>query len=91
MEVAITKMNSKGQVIISSEMRKDVKEGEKRIVIKKNGRYLLKKATDMDKQLLEDLEFANRTEEAWKEYDRAEFISQDGDEFLKDLEKWSKK
>ena len=38
----------------------------------------------------EDLEFARRTEEAWKEIDRGESITQSADDFLKDLKKWAK-
>tara|TARA_Y100000034_G_C6752453_1_gene334620 strand:+ start:586 stop:708 length:123 start_codon:yes stop_codon:yes gene_type:complete len=30
-----------------------------------------------------DLEFERRTEEAWKSYERGEFISMDAEEFLK--------
>ena len=38
-------------------------------------------------KMKEDMEFALRTEEAWKEYERGEFISQPVDEFLKEMEK----
>jgi hypothetical protein len=34
------------------------------------------------------LEFAKRTEEAWKRYDKGEFVSMDAKEFLKELKKW---
>ncbi|MBN1645006.1 AbrB/MazE/SpoVT family DNA-binding domain-containing protein [Candidatus Woesearchaeota archaeon] len=90
MDVAITKMSSKGQVVIPAEMREDIKEGEKLLIIKGDDKIIMKKAKKLDKQLEEDLEFARRTEKAWKAYARGEFISQDADEFLKDLEKWAK-
>ncbi len=48
----------------------------------------MKKAGKMDKQLEEDLEFARKTEEAWKKYEKGEFISMDGEDFLKEMEKW---
>ena len=35
-----------------------------------------------------DLEFAKRTEEAWRRYERGEFISQDADEFIEEMKKW---
>ena len=88
MEIAITKMSSKGQVVIPSEMRRDIKEGEKLIIIRSNGRIIMKKATEMDKNLKEDIEFARRTEEAWKSYERGEFIEMDFDEFMKEVKKW---
>ena len=41
-----------------------------------------------NKKLKEALEFARRTEEAWKEYEGGEFKSMDSKDFLKELEKW---
>ena len=90
MEIAITKMSSRGQVVIPSGMRNDIKEGEKLIIIKSNGQLIMKKATELDKKLEEDLEFARRTEEAYKAYERGEFTSMPADKFLKELEKWAK-
>ena len=91
MEIAITKMSSKGQVVIPTKMRTDIKEGEKLIIIKGNGQLIMKKATELDKKLEEDLEFARRTEEAYREFERGEFTSMPADKFLKELEKWAKK
>ena len=51
MDIAITKMSSKGQVVIPAEMRKSFQEGEKLIIIKNNGRIIMKKASDLDKNL----------------------------------------
>jgi len=87
-EINITKMSSKGQVVIPQEMRKDMHEGEKLVIIKNKDQIIIKKAKDFDKNLEEDLEFARRTEEAWKRYDKGEFISMDFDDFLKELKKW---
>ena len=58
MDIAITKMSSKGQIVIPAEMRKGIKEGEKLILIKKKGQFIMKKASKVDLQLQEDLEFA---------------------------------
>ncbi len=91
MNIAITKMSSKGQVVIPAEMRRDIKEGEKLIIIKNKKQLIMKKASKLDENLKEDLEFARRTEEAYKRHERGEFITQDADDFLKDLEKWAKK
>ncbi len=41
-----------------------------------------------NKKLKEDLEFARRTEEAYKRYEKGEFISMPFDKFLKELKKW---
>ena len=88
MEVAITKMSSKGQVVIPAEMRKDIHEGEKLIIIQNKDQLIMKKVSKLEKNLIKDLEFARRTEEAWKSYERGEFKSMDAKDFLKELEKW---
>ncbi len=86
--INITKMSSRGQVVIPLEMRRDLTEGVKLIVMRNNNQIILKKASDFAENIEEDLEFARRTEEAWKSYDRGEFVSMSGDEFEKELEKW---
>jgi AbrB family looped-hinge helix DNA binding protein len=87
-EISLTKISSKGQVVIPQEMRDKLKEGDKLVVIKNDGQIILKKMEDFNKNLQEDLEFAKRTEEAWKRYDRGEFISMDAENFLKEIKKW---
>ena len=63
MDISITKMSSKGQIVIPLEMRDNLKEGEKLLLIKNGKQIIIKKASDFDKNLKEDLEFARRTEE----------------------------
>ncbi len=87
-DIEITRLSSKGQVVIPSGMRKGLKEGEKFVIIRDGGRFILKSVRDFDKNIEEDMEFARRTEEAWKSYCRGEFKSMPADEFLKELEKW---
>ena len=88
MDVAITRMSSKGQIVIPAEMRKDFQEGDKILLIQTDEQLIVKKASNLDKTLKEDLEFAKRTEEAWKRYEKGEFSSSSVDEFLKELKKW---
>ena len=83
MDVSITKMSSKGQVVIPSEMREDIHEGDKLIIIRNDGQLIMKKASELDENLKEDLEFAKRTEEAYKRYEKGEFKSASADEFIK--------
>ena len=87
-EIGITKMSSKGQVVIPLEMRKKIKEGEKLLIIEGDGKLIIKKATDMDEQLKEDLEFAKRTEEAYKRIEAGEFISVDSENLFEEIDKW---
>ena len=81
-------MSSKGQIVIPSEMRRDIKEGDEILIVKDEERIILKKADKISEEMKEDLEFAKRTEEAWKRIDRGEDISQPANKFLEELEKW---
>ncbi len=83
--IEITKMSSKGQIVIPQEMRKNIKEGEKLLIIQNGDQLILKKVTDLDKNLKEDLEFARRTEEAWKDIDEGRYDKHSVEEFLKRL------
>jgi AbrB family looped-hinge helix DNA binding protein len=87
-EIGITRMSSKGQIVIPQDMRAGINEGEKLLIIQGEGRLILKKATKMDEKFHEDLEFARRTEEAFQRHDRGEFTRMSGEEFLKEIKKW---
>ena len=85
--IGLTRMSSKGQIVIPFGMRQDLKEGEELVLIKNQDQIILKKMTKFNKNLKEDLEFARRTEESWKEFERGEFVSQSSEDFLKELSK----
>ncbi len=85
-ELEITKMSSKGQIVIPREMRKEFREGEKFVVIKAGKQLILKTVAAFDENIEEDLKFARRTEKAWKSYERGEFKSMPVDDFLNELE-----
>ena len=84
----MTKMSSKGQVVIPQELRGDIKEGDKLLVIRNADQIIIKKASKMDKQLAEDLEFAKKTEEAYKRIESGEYISIDSDKLVEEMSKW---
>lgn len=88
MDIAVAKMSSKGQIVIPSEMRKDIKEGDKLVIMKNGKQLIMKKAEEFSPTLEEDLEFAKRTEKAWKEFDKGRFVSMPMDKFLEELSKW---
>ena len=81
-------MSSKGQVVIPQDMRKGMKEGEKILIIQGDGQLILKKASDVDENFKEDLEFARRTEEAWKEIEKGNFIEVDLENLEEEMAKW---
>jgi len=88
MDIAITKMSSKGQIVIPQEMRGAFKEGDKIVIMQDEDRIIMKKADKFSKQLEEDLIFAKRTEAAWKKYEQGKFKTMEFDDFIKEVKKW---
>jgi len=86
--IDITRISSKGQVVIPLDMRKDFNEGDKLVVIRNNDQIILKKVKDFSKNIEEDLEFAKRTEEAYKRIEAGEYISIDSDNLIEEMRKW---
>mgnify|MGYP001589880783 CR=1 FL=1 len=84
-KIDITKMSSKGQVVIPLELRKDIANGDKLIIIRNEDQIILKKANKFDKNIEEDLEFAKRTERAWKEIEWRKFKKMSSQDFLKEI------
>jgi AbrB family looped-hinge helix DNA binding protein len=87
-EISITSMSSKGQIVIPRNMRENIKKGERIVIIKSDNKLILKNMKDFNKNIEEDLEFARRTEEAYQRYERGEFKEMDFDEFIKEMKKW---
>ena len=48
----------------------------------------MKKREKAYKKLIEDLEFARRTEEAIERCEKGKFIRMDFDEFIEEMKKW---
>ena len=86
--IGITKISSRGQIVIPIDMRKDLKKGEKLLIIKDKGRLILKKATSADENFKEDLEFARRTEKALKRIEAGEYVSVDSKNLFKEMMSW---
>lgn len=88
MKVDITKISSKGQIVIPQDMRKRFKQGEKLLIIEENDQLILKSTKNLRKNLEEDIEFAKRTEAAWKEMDKRNYEEMDFDDFLEEAKRW---
>jgi len=88
MEIAITRLSSKGQIVIPAEMRRGIKRGEKLIILKNDSQLIMKRISDLSKDLKKEIEFAKRTEKAWEEYEKGKFTSSDTKDFLKELKEW---
>ena len=84
-QIDITKMSSKGQVVIPQELRKDISEGDKLVVIRNDNQIILKKADQFDKQIEEDIIVAKRVEAAWKEIEEGKYKRMSSEDFLKEI------
>ena len=84
----VTKISSKGQVVIPVSMRKNLKEGDNLIVMMEDDRIVLRKIDSLTEKMKEDLEFAKRTEEVWRKIESGKGITMDFDNFLKEMKKW---
>ena len=88
MEIALTKISSKGQIVIPSELRQDFKEGDQLMIIKNAHQLILKKTSELDKNLKEDLAFAKRTEAARRRIEQGKGIRKDFDAFIAEMKTW---
>ena len=88
MEIAMTKISSKGQVVIPQEMRIDLKEGDKLIIMREGDHIILKKATVLNKQFKEDFEFAKKTEEAYQRILNTHGTTMEFGQFIEEMKKW---
>ena len=84
----MTKMSSRGQVVIPLDMRKDLEEGERLVIMKNDNQIILKKASDFCENIKEDLEFARRTEEAFRRVENGEFVKVDSENLFEEMDKW---
>lgn len=88
MDVAITKISSKGQVVIPAELRQDFAEGDKLIIFRNKDQLIMKHASKLDENFREDLEFAKKTEEAWKRVSAGKGTRMEFDDFVDEMKKW---
>ena len=83
-----TTMSSKGQIVIPKELRKSFKQGDKVLLMYDGQRLVMKRTTLLEPQLIEDIAFAKRTEEAYQRYLHGDFKQLDKKEFLRQVKKW---
>lgn len=78
----VTKLSSKGQVVIPSELRKDMKEGTAFAVLRKKDLIVLKKLKTYTKRELAEMAELDRL---WKEIDAGKYAEYTPEEFSKKL------
>jgi len=85
MEFAIAKVSTKGQIVIPRTLRRGISTGDEFLVIKDEGRIILKNIDALAENIKDDLVFAERVERAWLEYEKGGFESKSKGDFLKGL------
>jgi len=88
MDIGITRISSKGQIVIPASMRSDLAEGEQFLVIREGDRFILKPLEDLEPAVREDIIFAEKTERAFLEYEKGGFSRKKDTDFIEDLESW---
>lgn len=78
----VTKMSSKGQVVIPIEVRKDMKEGTNFAVLRKKDMIVLKKIKGYSKRELAEME---ELDKIWAEIKAGNCTEYDAEEFSKKL------
>jgi AbrB family looped-hinge helix DNA binding protein len=88
METEITRISSKGQVVIPMLIREKmkIKEGEAFSVSEKGNLIVLKKVEGSLSE--DDIETLNKIKEAWKDVEEGRFKKLEKDDFLKEVSKW---
>ncbi len=88
MEIGITRMSSKGQIVIPASMRTGLPEGEKILILREGERIILKPLAKIEPSLQEDILFAEKTEQAFEENKKGTFTKKKGGRFIDELASW---
>tara|TARA_Y100000310_G_scaffold345426_1_gene464829 strand:+ start:8327 stop:8578 length:252 start_codon:yes stop_codon:yes gene_type:complete len=81
----ITKLSTKGQVVIPEEYRKNLEVGTAFAVAKKDDLIVLKKVDNLSDSEVRELE---ELQKIWKDIDSGKGESYTKEEFFDELEKW---
>ncbi|MEK6913342.1 MAG: AbrB/MazE/SpoVT family DNA-binding domain-containing protein [Nanoarchaeota archaeon] len=88
MNIELTKMSSKGQVVIPGNIREklELSEGEILAVSSKDNMIVLKKIENPTEE--EDLRTFSEIKKSWKEISEGKFKKMKSEDFLKEISKW---
>ena len=86
--IDISKISSKGQILIPKKMRKLFKEGDSVVFIEEDNRIILKNMNSISENFKEDLSISKKIDEAYKRYDERKFVSLSEENFLKEIKEW---
>lgn len=88
MTIELTRVSSKGQVVIPFDIRKrmGLRDGEKLTIFTKDNLIVLKKIDDAMTE--DDIKTFNEIKEAWEEIDSGKAKTMNHEDFLKEISKW---
>lgn len=81
----ITKLSTKGQIVIPESIRKDLEVGTGFAITRKDDMIILKKLEGLTD---EELKEAEELDKIWKEIDEGKGLSLSKEEFLKEMNAW---
>ncbi|MBT4577314.1 AbrB/MazE/SpoVT family DNA-binding domain-containing protein [Candidatus Woesearchaeota archaeon] len=81
----ITKLSTKGQIVIPEKLRSDLEVGEAFVVIKKENLLVLRKIEGLSKTEIQELE---ELQKIWNEIDKGNCKTSTQDGFIKEMESW---
>ena len=81
----ITKLSTKGQIVIPEEIRQGINVGTPFIVTKKDNLIILKIVEGLTKKEMEEMK---ELEKIWKEIDAGKGVTLNKEEFLKEMNAW---
>lgn len=81
----ITKLSTKGQVVIPENLRRGLVAGTPFTVTKKGDIIVLKKVEGLTKEEMEEIKEINKI---WKEIDSGKGLTKSKEEFLKEMNAW---
>ena len=81
----ITKLSTKGQIVIPENLRKGLEAGTPFIVSRQNGLIVLKEVKDLTKKEIEEMK---ELDKIWKDIDAGNCESYTEKEFFEKLKEW---
>jgi|TARA_Y100000310_G_scaffold308415_1_gene351508 AbrB family looped-hinge helix DNA binding protein len=81
----ITKLSTKGQIVIPEKIRAGIEDGTAFVVTKKEDLIVLKKVEGLSESELKEME---ELDKIWKDIDEGKGITVSKEEFLKEMNAW---
>jgi len=81
----ITKLSSKGQIVIPESIRSNISIGTPFIVSKQGGLIVLKEVEGLT---IKEIKEARELDKIWKTIDEGKAVTLSTEDFMKDMENW---